>query len=377
VDPRPGGRFYLWWERGYHSSGTYTELQRDKRVAFTWRGHADAVETEVHITLEPRHGGTILTLDQHGASSPRWSRIAFLGANGWPAAIENLQSLLETGIDFRVSQRPLLGISEGYDLNDTLAQRLGVTAEALARQLGLPDGTQGFVIHITVEGLPAHQAGLQRNDVLVRLAGSKITRVQDIGAALSEHRAGDRIEAEFYRGGELCHTQVTLAGRPSPRYPASLQEVIEDARAAYAALDAELDASFDGATEAGAGHKVTPDEWSAKEILAHLIATERDIQAWITAVAEGHDIRERFHTHNTLRLNAIIAACRQVPDLVRLLRQEQAITLSLAAALPLEAFERKYLFRLVAGWFENFPNHNREHFASIRAALAADTSGER
>jgi hypothetical protein len=271
----------------------------------------------------------------------------------------------------------LLGISEGYELNDALAQRLGVTAEALARQLGLPDGTQGFVIDIAVEGLPAHQAGLQRNDVLVQLAGSKITRVQDIGAALSEHRAGDRVEAEFYRGGELRHTLVALVGRPSPRYPVSLEEVIEDTCAAYAALDAELDASFAGATEADAGHKVTPDAWSAKEILAHLIATERDIQAWITAVAEGHDIRERFHTHNMLRLNAIIAAYPTVSDLVGLLRQEQAITLNLTASLPLEVFERKYLFRLVAGWFENFPNHNQEHFAAIRAALAAETSGER
>ena len=171
VDPRPGGRIYLWWERGYETSGTYTEVERYERVAFTWRGRADVSASEMRIKLQRQGDGTILTLEQHGDISTQWSQLAFRSANGLQAALKNLKSVLETGVDLRVAQRPLLGISEGYDLDDTLAERLGVTPEALSRQLSLPPGAQGFVVDIAVEGLPAHRAGLHRNDVLVRLAG--------------------------------------------------------------------------------------------------------------------------------------------------------------------------------------------------------------
>lgn len=167
VGPRPGGRFYLWWARGYGMSGTYTELAPNERLAFTWRGDSDASKSEVRIKLVPGDGGTRLTLEHHGDASTDWAKLAFLSTHGWDAALENLQSALQTGIDLRVARRPVLGISEGFDLDQTLVQRLGVTPDALCQQPGLPAGMRGFVIDIAVEGYPAQLAGLQRNDVLV------------------------------------------------------------------------------------------------------------------------------------------------------------------------------------------------------------------
>src|SRR6266480_463829 len=67
VDPRIGGRIYLWWDKGYHSSGIYTDLERGKTVAFTWRGPGDPEATEVRVSLTPLgEGATHLTLAHTG-----------------------------------------------------------------------------------------------------------------------------------------------------------------------------------------------------------------------------------------------------------------------------------------------------------------------
>src|SRR6476646_11075864 len=41
VDPRKGGRFYVWWDDGDYSAGTITDLTKDETLTFTWRGPTD------------------------------------------------------------------------------------------------------------------------------------------------------------------------------------------------------------------------------------------------------------------------------------------------------------------------------------------------
>ena len=34
VDPRPGGRVYLWWEQGYYTAGVFTAVTPDRHRGF-------------------------------------------------------------------------------------------------------------------------------------------------------------------------------------------------------------------------------------------------------------------------------------------------------------------------------------------------------
>ncbi len=129
VDARMGGRIYLWWDKGYYSSGVYTDLDRNKTVAFTWRGAGDPEATEVRVSLAP-HGdnGTRVTLTHSGLGpGEEWAEAVFQDRRGWESAFENLESVLETGVDLRISRRPMVGLNGFGEVNDELIARLGLT----------------------------------------------------------------------------------------------------------------------------------------------------------------------------------------------------------------------------------------------------------
>jgi serine protease Do len=58
----------------------------------------------------------------------------------------------------------------------------------LSRKLGLPNG-QGVLVANVEEGTPAHEAGIQRGDVILEVNQQQVTNVQDYQAALG--RKGD------------------------------------------------------------------------------------------------------------------------------------------------------------------------------------------
>ena len=63
------------------------------------------------------------------------------------------------------------------------------------------------------EGAPAHAAGLQSDDRIVRMAGVEIRNLFDMTFVLREHRPGEVIEIEVQRGSERFTTAATLGRR--------------------------------------------------------------------------------------------------------------------------------------------------------------------
>ncbi len=84
---------------------------------------------------------------------------------------------------------------------------------SLARQLDLPV-EKGAGIRDVVPGGPAHRAGLQPGDIIVRIGGQEVANSGELLEALRQFRPGQTVEVEFYRGGRLLSTSVTLAARP-------------------------------------------------------------------------------------------------------------------------------------------------------------------
>ena len=71
LDPRPDGVFRFEVVPGEFCEGRYIEIDRPRRVVFTWGWTAASMNvppgsSRVEVTLEPHAGGTKLTLVHHG-----------------------------------------------------------------------------------------------------------------------------------------------------------------------------------------------------------------------------------------------------------------------------------------------------------------------
>lgn len=361
VEARTGGRVYLWWDRGYYSAGVFTALERNKSVVFTWRGPRDPEATEVRVELEQaENGGTHIVLTHSGVGpGDEWSEIAYQDRKGWESALENLQSVLETGVDLRISRRPMFGMSGGGPLTGDLIDRLGVPV------------TEGLWLGGLVEGLGAHRGGLRKDDVIVSLDGQPVSGFAAFGSLLQTHRAGDKVEVGFYRGAEHKTLTIELSERPRPNLPATHSALVDAMRSLYTQLDGELEAVLEGVTDSETEYHPAPGEWGVKEVLAHLITEEEDTQSWICATIDDADTNAPFFSNQTLRMKAVTSVYSTLPALLQRLKLAEATTIALAELIPEEAQAHRHQHNLLVGWLTGFDTHYREHITEIGELVKA------
>jgi uncharacterized protein YndB with AHSA1/START domain len=363
VDPRPGGRLYLYWNSGYYSSGEYTALDAEKSLAFLWCGRGDPGRSRVSIVIEPQERGTRLrlahTLPDEGGE---WEKVVGEIDKGWRDSLENLASVLETGQDLRYINRPMSGITLS-DFNAELASKLGVPV------------VQGLRIDGVVEGMGAQAAGLQSNDVIVRIDGQPTTNFFAIPTLLAGKRAGDHIQVEFYRGPELKAVTMELSRRPLPEIPptpAALAAVVEANRARCIAL---LDETFAGVSDAQADRRPAEGEWSAKEVLAHLIHGERFAQFDLVDRVTGYERwADDWGGNLDIQVQATVAAYPTLAELLDELKRAYKETIALITRLPQSFVERRGSYWQVAHAYVQEDTHLDGHIEQIRAALQAAQS---
>ncbi|MGB8645142.1 MAG: SRPBCC domain-containing protein [Anaerolineae bacterium] len=362
-DPRVGGRLYLYWSNGYIVTGEFVALTPGSKVVWTWQGSGEPEPTRVQMTFAEKSGGTVLTLVHSGlGSGKKWAEARERITRGWEVGLENLQSVLETGVDLRAARRPRLGI-----FLDQL------TAENAA-QLGVPV-QQGVLIHGTMEGSGARAAGLQENDVLVKMGSKRLTGPADISAAVQGKHAGDRVPVVLYRGAKRVRTGIELSAWPIPHVPATAAELAAALHKNYAQMNADLAQLLEGVTEAEADYHPAPDAWSIKELVAHFIACERDYQSWMADMANDNSVNEYLEERPnvTPRLQAIVKRFPTLPQLVHELESAETESLDFVAALPSALVSHRHVYRRAANWAtEIIPMHLREeHGAQFRATVAA------
>jgi membrane-associated protease RseP (regulator of RpoE activity) len=88
--------------------------------------------------------------------------------------------------------------------------------ETLAAQLKLPEG-HGLVIRHVVPDSPAAQAGLVKNDVLVKLDDQLLIAPRQLSALVRNHKEGDTINLTYLRAGSESRATATLVQRVPPR----------------------------------------------------------------------------------------------------------------------------------------------------------------
>jgi len=343
--PYPSGRLYLQWRDGRARMGTYTALVNGKKVAFNWRGDEDEDTSQVSVTLAEKDGTTTLTLTE-SSESKGWSKQAAQAETFWNAALDNLVSVLETGEDRR--ERPYLGLEISPASN----------------------GEEGVrVLHVFAEG-PAHQAGVQVGDLITALGSERVSDVLSYEAALHRHNVGERLKLAFSRDGKKLSATVTVARAPKVTIPESHEELAEIVARKYTEVNRDLTQALKGVSDDRAARAPAPGQWSARQVLAHLIESERYLHHWLTCLIAGELLIPEWPPSGMReRLDAVINGFPTVQALLTELKRNEAETVALLNALPAAFLARKASYRRLAETVLDWPNHAREHLEQIKHAV--------
>lgn len=358
--PKEGGRCYLAWNDGYYSSGEFTRLVPGEEIAFSWQGRGEPAPSSVNVQLKADGNATRVSV-VHGdiGAGDGWDEVASAMEEAWPFSLENLHSIFSSGEDLRFTQRPMLGVTVS-DFDETIAERLDVPV------------SEGICLDGVVPEMGAGVAGLRENDVIVGIDGEEVTDWASLSNVLQRRRAGDEVEVTFYRGPERKEVRMTLSGRPLPPIPESIEELTVATQERYDEIDRELTEFFEGVSEAQASYKSSPEAWSANEVLAHLIHSERGWHSWMADVLNGQEPwYDGWGSNVQARIDATVAAFPTTGKLLEELLRLHEETVAFVSHLPDSFLERKGSFWRLAFQLLDTPYHHRTHLAQMREAIAA------
>ena len=121
-----------------------------------------------------------------------------------------IKDLVENGY---VTGKPYLGIVMSQSGVSQAAQAYGVPA--------------GVPVLGVAKGLPADQAGIQANDIIVKFNGTETPSGQALSDALNQTKPGDEITVTVYRSGETLDLTLTV-GEQTAEAQAATQKVSEE-----------------------------------------------------------------------------------------------------------------------------------------------------
>lgn len=102
-------------------------------------------------------------------------------------------------------------IEKGAFSRPVLGIRWTEITARMARAYRLPTDSGVYIMEITSNG-PAARAGLQVDDIIIRIGDYSIADNGSYYNCLFKYSPGDTVEIEFYRGSEIRTVTVTLAG---------------------------------------------------------------------------------------------------------------------------------------------------------------------
>jgi uncharacterized protein YndB with AHSA1/START domain len=362
---RPDGRYDVRWNQGYRSDGRFTKVDPPRRATVTWQGTGEPGETKIKFKVKPVDEGAKVTVIHSGfGPGDEWHKAVAQSEKGWSAGLENLKSTLETGVDLRLARVPFLGIT--FDvLKAERAAKEGIAVE------------EGIYVLGTVEESGARAAGLGQGDVIVAFGGTETPGVQELGAALRDHKAGDAVDVDLVRGQERETVQVTLGKRPRAEVPDTADELADLLAQQLEEVDQELKAAVEELTDEEAEQNPAEGEWSVKQVLAHLSSGERGlhnllvnwaVNGWLDGGPIGADaVRSQ--------LEAVLAVTPTLQGLLERYLTDEAQTVAFLRRLPEETVAHKARYRRIGEAVLYGPGHTREHIEQIKDTIAAVRGG--
>jgi predicted metalloprotease with PDZ domain len=189
---------------------------------YTW---GTALGLGLDLSLRDRSDSKV-TLDHFMRAM--WDRFGRPGGNvaGYvetPYTLDDLKSVLgSVAGDAAFAQDFFARYVEGHDVPDysQLLERAGILVKAnagraFAGELTMQDDQAG--VRITAEvpsGSPAYQGGLERDDVLLTVGGSKVTRAADVDRLVTARKPGEPLPIVYERHGVRMSTALQLVDDP-------------------------------------------------------------------------------------------------------------------------------------------------------------------
>lgn len=352
VQPRDGGHLFLDWNSGFSVAGTYEVRQSPSQVAFTWQELGSPEVSRVQVDIAAAESGAHVTITHEGPGA-NTAQIEKL----WTDALEVLQFVLEEGNDIRFTRRPMLGIV------------VGILDQAAAKRLGL-EKPEGVLLETTLPEMGAGAAGLLKDDVILQLGGKETKDFNSLVASLEGKRAGDVVEVVYFRDGKTHSVAMTLSGRPIPEVPPTAAGLADRLEELFAANNAELDEVLKGVTEEEASRRPAENEWSAKEVVAHLAISERN-ELYLMGSAVAGDEPLAGPGNLPAIYAGFMAAYPTLADARAQLSCAQAELVAFIRALPDDFVARKSTFMRYGQALLQAPFHPRLHYEQIQAAIEA------
>lgn len=342
---------------GWHIFGQIKEIVENEKFIMTYQDGSDIGITKLKVKFEDKGDSVGLSLYHKGLPADKAEEYETL----WNERLDNLQGVLETGAPPSQTNRVYIGIRPApFD-----AER--------AKELNAPNIEHATFVNDTIEGYGAHKAGLKRDDLIVGVNGGEFSEDVNFPQLLEGKVPGDVVPVTFYRDGKKQTLEMELGGIPMPPVPDNFEDMAQYYENIYADLDADLTPILKDADEAKAEVKPADDQWSAKEILAHLILQQRHNVEWTSNYIEGTR-RINPYQRSQGRIDALLRVYPTVSDLHEELRRKWKESAAMLRSIPKEREARKnYLWWIV---FENAlsgysPVLFRQYFDTIKDRLNA------
>ncbi|MCS6773176.1 MAG: PDZ domain-containing protein [Anaerolineae bacterium] len=347
VNLSAGNRLYCQWRDGRARMGRYVTLTPAKKVVLDWRGDEEEDVSQVTVTISEKEDSSTVTLTET-SESKGWAKRAAEAEAFWNAALDNLVSTLESGFDLRTKRRPYLGLDVAVHQNsEPGAAVTGVEPES-----------------------PAHAAGLQAGDVITALGSDRVSDQPTLEAALYKHSAGDKVKITYLRDGKKLAANVVLAAATETEVPESHEVLAEIVARKYTEVNRDLTQALKGVSDERAARAPAPGRWSARQVLAHLVESERHLHHWLTCLIAGEVVLpENPPSGRRERLDAVINGFPTVQALLTELKRNEAETVALLNALPPAFLARRASYRRMAEVMLTWPDHARQHLEEIKYAI--------
>jgi hypothetical protein len=177
---------------------------------------------------------------------------------------------------------------------------------------------------------------------------------------------------QYIRGGAQATVAFNLYPDARHRDP---REVVRTARERRAFLASALRQVLVGVTEAQAAQKPSEDDWSVKEVLAHLSVNERLVQSWLCDTSVGTS--QGQSGGNCAAVPGMLATTLAVAPTVEALferwEQDAEETLILFSMLGPQVAALRGRYRSMAGALLS-DLHLRDHVTQVREILAATSA---